>query len=120
MTNNKTVQVKIRMTKEEKDYLEKIAEENYVSVNEYVLNLINSNKYGKQTIDNRVLSFFEDHLPLLYRLLVKSTIKVEHLAMEQLSDDKFKEAQKIEYHIIKDLGVRLEDEDKDDDEKIKW
>ena len=40
--------------------------------------------------------------------------------MEQLSDDKFNEAQKIEYRIIKDLGVRLEDEDKEGEDKIKW
>jgi hypothetical protein len=128
MTESKKEVVSVRYDLDERKGLEKKADKLCMSLSEYIRyrsleteEHINDYKpSAKSTEESRALKFLEYNLPLLYRLLVKSTIKIEHLAMEQLSDDKFNEAQKIEYRIIKDLGVRLEDEDKEGEDKIKW
>jgi hypothetical protein len=126
MTESKKEVVSVRYDLDERKGLEKKADKLCMSLSEYIRyrsleteDHINDYKpSGKSTEESRALKFLEYNLPLLFRLVIKATIKAEQLAIKQLSDSDFQEAQKQEYEIIKRLGIRLEDEG--GSEKIKW
>ena len=114
------VQVKIRMTREQKSILEKDADENYMSVNEYLIYLINSTKYPNNKMDSRSLKFLDNNLPFLYRMMIKCMMKIERLAERKLSIDDIRETNIAEYDIIKQLGITKEEEGNFTKEERKW
>ena len=116
--SQETVQVKIRMTPKEKKDFEKLADENVMSLNEYLMKLIKSGSREKEK--SRAIEFLDKNLPLLYRLMIKTTIKTEETAKIQLSKEAYNKAQEIELALIEELGIKVEDADSYGEEEIKW
>jgi hypothetical protein len=120
--------VTVRFEKKEKKKIEDEAQEKCMSLSQYIRHVMLEKNTENTDEDcqnnlyqdkNRAIKFLNSHLPFLFRLIISTAHKIDHLAEKQLDKKELNKTFSEEYEIIKALGITVEEE-ADTQEIRKW